>query len=48
MLYLSMIDGKLVGVLSLRDLIVAESDAYIEDIMNERVISVNASTTKRR
>ncbi|ENJ35499.1 magnesium transporter [Staphylococcus aureus] len=36
-------DGKLVGVLSLRDLIVAENDAYIEDIMNERVISVNVA-----
>ncbi|HCX2328463.1 TPA: magnesium transporter [Staphylococcus aureus] len=35
--------GKLVGVLSLRDLIVAENDAYIEDIMNERVISVNVA-----
>ena len=29
--------------LSLRDLIVAENDAYIEDIMNERVISVNVA-----
>lgn len=36
-------DGKLVGVLSLRDLIVAENDVYIEDIMNERVISVNVA-----
>ncbi|MDI1796029.1 CBS domain-containing protein, partial [Staphylococcus aureus] len=27
----------------LRDLIVAENDAYIEDIMNERVISVNVA-----
>ena len=36
-------DGQLVGVLSLRDLIVAENDAYIEDIMSERVISVNVA-----
>lgn len=36
-------DGELVGVLSLRDLIVAENDAYIEDIMSERVISVNVA-----
>lgn len=34
-------DGKLVGVLLLRDLIVVENDVYIEDIMNECVISVN-------
>ncbi|MGV3243575.1 magnesium transporter [Staphylococcus sp. 11261D007BR] len=34
---------KLVGVLSLRDLIVAENDAYIEDIMSERVISANVA-----
>ena len=33
----------MVGVLSLRDLIVAENDAYIEDIMSERVISVNVA-----
>ena len=32
---------QLVGVLSLRDLIVAENDSYIEDIMGERVISAN-------
>ena len=30
-------------MLSLRDLIVAENDAYIEDIMSERVISANAA-----
>ena len=35
-------DGQLVGVLSLRDLIV-ENDAYIEDIMSDRVISVNVA-----
>ncbi|MDK9876738.1 MAG: magnesium transporter [Staphylococcus equorum] len=34
---------QLAGVLSLRDLIVAENDAYIEDIMSERVISANAA-----
>ncbi|MEJ7219658.1 magnesium transporter [Staphylococcus gallinarum] len=36
-------DKQLAGVLSLRDLIVAENDAYIEDIMSERVISANAA-----
>lgn len=34
---------QLVGVISLRDLIIAESDDYIEDIMSERVISVNVA-----
>lgn len=34
---------QLAGVLSLRDLIIAENDAYIEDIMSERVISANAA-----
>lgn len=34
---------KLVGVISLRDLIVAENDEYIEDVMNDRVISVNVA-----
>ncbi|UXR78891.1 MULTISPECIES: magnesium transporter [unclassified Staphylococcus] len=34
---------KLVGVLSLRDLIIAENDAYIEDIMSERIISANVA-----
>ncbi|WP_414054061.1 magnesium transporter [Macrococcus equi] len=34
---------QLVGVISLRDLIIAENDEYIEDIMNERVISVNVA-----
>ena len=34
---------QLVGVLSLRDLIVAENDDYIEDIMSERVISANVA-----
>lgn len=36
-------DKQLVGVLSLRDLIIAENDAYIEDIMSERVISANVA-----
>ncbi|EHT7973955.1 magnesium transporter [Staphylococcus pseudintermedius] len=36
-------DKKLVGVISLRDLIIAENDAYIEDIMCERVISANVA-----
>ncbi|ELK4156597.1 magnesium transporter [Staphylococcus pseudintermedius] len=36
-------DKKLVGVISLRDLITAENDAYIEDIMSERVISANVA-----
>lgn len=36
-------DKQLAGVLSLRDLIVAENDAYIEDIMSERVVSANAA-----
>ncbi|ELH0975608.1 TPA: magnesium transporter [Staphylococcus pseudintermedius] len=36
-------DKKLVGVISLRDLIIAENDAYIEDIMRERVISANVA-----
>ncbi len=35
---------QLVGVLSLRDLITAENDAYIEDVMSERVISVDVAT----
>ncbi|MCS4486632.1 magnesium transporter [Staphylococcus americanisciuri] len=34
---------KLVGVLSLRDLIIAENDTYIEDIMSERIISANVA-----
>ena len=35
--------NKLAGIISLRDLIVAEDDAYIGDIMKERVISVRVS-----
>jgi len=35
--------GQLVGVLSLRDLITAENDSYIEDVISERVISVNVA-----
>ena len=32
---------RLVGVISLRDLIIAEEDTLIEDIMNERVVSIS-------
>lgn len=32
---------RLVGVISLRDLIIAEDDVLIEDIMNERVVSIS-------
>lgn len=35
--------GQLVGVFSLRDLITAENDSYIENVMSERVISVNVA-----
>ncbi|WP_367081040.1 magnesium transporter [Staphylococcus capitis] len=35
--------GQVVGVFSLRDLITAENDSYIEDVMSERVISVNVA-----
>lgn len=35
--------NKLAGIISLRDLIVAEDDEYIGDIMKERVISVRAA-----
>lgn len=35
--------GQLVGVFSLRDLITCENDSYIEDVMSERVISVNVA-----
>lgn len=34
-------DKKLVGVLSLRDLIIADENEYIRDIMNENVVSVS-------
>ncbi|MGX7195724.1 magnesium transporter [Enterococcus olivae] len=34
-------DGRLVGVISLRDLIISEDDTMISDIMNERVMSVH-------
>lgn len=43
MIYAVNDDKQLVGVLSLRDLITAENDAYIEDVMQERVISVNVA-----
>ena len=35
--------GQLVGVFSLGDLITAENDSYIEDVMSERVISVKVA-----
>src|SRR5699024_5553484 len=40
--YLYVVDAfkKLVGVLSLRDLIIAEGNLLIEDVMSERVVSV--------
>ncbi len=37
-------DDKLVGVLSLRELIVCKPNKYIEDIMHEQVISVSTNT----
>lgn len=42
--YLYVIDDrhKLVGVASLRDLIVAEPDAFVQDVMSTRLISVKA------
>ncbi|MGM9923945.1 MAG: magnesium transporter [Bacillus sp. (in: firmicutes)] len=36
-------DKKLVGVISLRDLIVADDDTMISEIMNDRVVSVSVS-----
>jgi len=41
--YLFVVDdtNHLTGVISLRDLIIAEEDTLIHDIMNERVVSVN-------
>ena len=41
--YLFVVDetNRLTGVISLRDLIIAEEDTLIHDIMNERVVSVN-------
>ncbi|MCG7331798.1 magnesium transporter [Salinicoccus roseus] len=36
-------DRKLVGILSLRELIIADDDAYIGDIMVERVVSARVS-----
>ncbi|KIL45709.1 magnesium transporter [Jeotgalibacillus soli] len=36
-------EKKLVGVVSLRDLIVSEEDALIKDIMSDRVVSVSVS-----
>ncbi|RCW69754.1 magnesium transporter [Saliterribacillus persicus] len=39
-LYVIDVDKKLVGVISLRDLIIAEGDFLILDVMSERVVSV--------
>ena len=36
-------DHQLTGVISLRDLIIADEDTLIKDIMNERVVSVLVS-----
>ncbi|MGG0657070.1 magnesium transporter [Rummeliibacillus pycnus] len=43
--YLFVVDetNHLTGVISLRDLIIAEEDILIHDIMNERVVSVNVT-----
>lgn len=43
-LYVIDVTGQLVGVVSLRDLIVAALDAKIEDIMGFRVVSANVMT----
>ncbi|QYA48861.1 magnesium transporter [Nosocomiicoccus ampullae] len=42
-IFVTDINNKLVGIISLRDLIIADEDEYIGDIMKERVISVNVS-----
>ncbi|MEN2256184.1 CBS domain-containing protein, partial [Enterococcus faecium] len=34
-------EGQLVGVITLRDLIVTDDDAMISDLMSERVLSVH-------
>jgi len=41
-------DESLLGVLSLRDLIVAQPDAVIGDLMNTRIISVNHHDDNRK
>ncbi|GAA0301407.1 magnesium transporter [Gracilibacillus halotolerans] len=41
-LYVVNVDKKLVGVISLRDLIIAEGDFLIKEVMSERVVSVPA------
>ena len=43
--YIFVVDetNQLVGVISLRDLIIAEEDTLIHDIMNDRVVSVNVT-----
>jgi len=43
--YLYVVDqeGRLVGVLSLRDLIIADESAYIGDVMSDKVVAVSAA-----
>lgn len=43
--YIFVVNGhqRLVGVMSLRDLIIAEGDLFIRDIMSERVVAVKVS-----
>lgn len=43
-IYITDADQKLVGVISLKELILARGHEYIKDIMNDKVISVLAST----
>ena len=40
--------GQLVGVLSLKDLIVANIDAHVEEVMIQRVVSVNVEEDQER
>ncbi len=40
-------EEQLVGVISLRDLIVNDDDAMISDLMSERVLSVHVGMTKK-
>ncbi|MBS7345341.1 MAG: magnesium transporter [Caryophanon sp.] len=42
-LFITNMKKQLVGVISLRDLIVADEDVLIRDVMNERVVSVHAN-----
>ena len=40
--------GQLVGVLSLKDLIVANIEAHVEEVMIQRVVSVNVEEDQER